>query len=114
MTPIAARKAAAKLDELGLTSAQTFRESTSTITFKEQGEIWLQSLSNRKRNPLEQTTIDTRRYALHKWMYPFFGDRTLPHLPNLPPHAFLEHLSPLAPATIHYYARIVQAHDASA
>src|SRR2546429_3885514 len=26
---------------------------------------------------LEQTTIDTRRYALDKWIFPFFGDRLL-------------------------------------
>jgi hypothetical protein len=61
---IAERKAAEKLEELGINSTQTFRESTSNSTLKEQGEIWLQSLSNRKRNPLEQTTIDTRRYAV--------------------------------------------------
>jgi len=40
--------------------------------FKEQGEMWLKFLSNRKRNPLEQTTIDNRQYALDKWIYPFF------------------------------------------
>jgi hypothetical protein len=55
---IAERKAAENLEELGINSTQTFRESTSNITFKDQGEIWLQSLSNRKRNPLEQTTIE--------------------------------------------------------
>jgi hypothetical protein len=75
---IAERKAAEKLEELGINSTQTFRESTSNITFKEQGEIWLQSLSNRKRNPLEQTTIDTRRYALDKWMYPFWTSGCIP------------------------------------
>jgi hypothetical protein len=42
-----------------------------------QGEIWLNSLANRKRNPLEKTTIDTRRYALDKWIYPFFDGRFL-------------------------------------
>ena len=50
---------------------KTFIESTSNITFKQQAEIWLKSLANRKRNPLEQTTIDNRRYALDKWMCPF-------------------------------------------
>jgi hypothetical protein len=33
----------------------------------------LKSISTRKRNPLEQTTLDTRRYALDKWIYPFSG-----------------------------------------
>jgi hypothetical protein len=53
---IAERAAAEKLEKLGINSAQTFIEATSTITFKAQGEIWLKSLANRKRNPLEQTT----------------------------------------------------------
>src|SRR5260370_6904670 len=97
---IAERKAAEKLEELGINSTQTFRESTSIITFKEQGEIWLQSLSNRKRNPLEQTTIDTRRYALDKWMYPFFGTCHLAAVTNLPMTEFVYHIPPLAPPPI--------------
>src|SRR5215472_12674924 len=46
---IAERAAAEKLEQLGINSAQTFIETTSTVTFK-QGEIWLKSLSDRKRN----------------------------------------------------------------
>lgn len=111
---IAERKAAEKLEELGINSTQTFRESTSSITFKEQGEIWLQSLSNRKRNPLEQTTIDTRRYALDKWMYPFFGDRYLADITNLAMKEFVDHISSLKPATIRDYVNIVKAVVASA
>jgi hypothetical protein len=63
---IAERAAAEKLEQLGVNSAHTFIEVTSTVTFKQQGEIWLKSLANRKRNPLEQTTIDTRQYAFGK------------------------------------------------
>jgi len=55
----AERAAAEKLEQLGINSAQTFIESTSNITFQQQAEIWLKSLANRKRNPLEQTAIDT-------------------------------------------------------
>lgn len=80
---IAERAAAEKLEKLGINSAQTFIEATSTITFKAQGEIWLKSLANRKRNPLEQTTIDTRRYALDKWIYPFFDRKLLADANNL-------------------------------
>ena len=73
---IAERTAAEKLEELGINSTQTFIEATSNITFKEQGEIWLKvACANRKKRPLEQTTLDTRRYALDKWMYPFFGEQ---------------------------------------
>jgi len=111
---IAVRKAAEKLEELGINSTQSFRESTSNITFQEQGEIWLQSLSNRKRNPLEQTTIDTWRYALDKWMYPFFGERYLADVTNLAMKEFVDHISLLAPATIRDYVNIVKAVVASA
>src|SRR5690242_5830638 len=48
-----------------------------------QGEIWLQSLSGRKRNPLEETTVTNRRYALDKWIYPFFGETLLAEITNL-------------------------------
>ena len=80
---IAERAAAEKLEQLGTNSAQTFIESTSNINFKQQAEIWLKSIANRKRNPLEQTTIDNRRYALDKWMCPFFGDKLLANIHNV-------------------------------
>ena len=67
---IAERKCADHIRKLGINSEQSIIESTSTTTFKEQGELWLVSLTNRKRNPVEQTTIDNRRYALDKWVYP--------------------------------------------
>jgi len=102
------------LEQLGINSAQTFVETTSTITFKDQGPIWLKSLASRKRNPLEQTTIDTRRYALDKWIYPFFDGKRLSDVNNLAMKDFVEHISHLAPATIRDYSNIVKAVVASA
>lgn len=81
---IAERAAAEKLETLGINSEQTFIESTANITFHDQGEIWLKALANRKRNPIEQTTIDTRRYALDKWIYPFFEGACWPILTTAP------------------------------
>ena len=81
---IAERKAAEKLEELGINSIQTFRESTSYITFKEQGEIWLQSLANRKRNPLEQTTSTTGDTPWTSGCIPSSVSGTWPTLPTLP------------------------------
>jgi hypothetical protein len=63
---IAERKCAEEIEKLGINSTQYFIESTSTITFKQQAELWLRSLVGRKRNPLEQTTLDARRYTLDK------------------------------------------------
>src|SRR5215472_14156426 len=111
---IAERAAAEKLEQLGINSAQTFVETTSTITFRDQGEIWLKALANRKRNPLEQTTIDTRSYALDKWIYPFFEGKLLADVNNLAVRDFVEHISRLAPATIRDYSNIVKAVVASA
>jgi hypothetical protein len=111
---IAERAAAEKLGKLGINSAQTFIEATSNIRFKDQGEIWLKSLANRKRNPLEQTTIDTRRYALDKWIYPFFEERLLADINNRAMKELVEHLSKLSAATIRDYTNIVKAVVSSA
>jgi len=111
---IAERKGAEKIEQLGINSTQRFIEVTSTITFKRQAEIWLTSLAKRKRNPLEQTTIDTRRYALDKWIYPFFEGKLLADVNNLAMKEFVEHISELAPATIRDYSNVVKAIVASA
>jgi integrase len=111
---IAQRRAAEKLEQLGINSAQTFIEATSSVTFRQQGEIWLKSLSNRKRNPLEQTTIDNRQYALDKWVYPFFEGRLLADVNNRAMKEFVEHISKLAPATVRDYSNIVKGVVASA
>jgi len=111
---IAERAAAETLEKLGINSTQAFIEATSTITFRQQAEIWLKSLANRKRNPLERTTIDTRRYALDKWMYPFFGDIHLADVTNRAMKDLVEHISELSPATIRDYTNVVKAVVASA
>jgi hypothetical protein len=111
---IAERKGVEKIEQLGINSARRFIEVTSTITFKHQGERWLKSLSTRKRNPLEQTTVDTRRYALDKWIYPFFEGTLLADMNNLAMKHFVDHISNLAPATIRDYSNIVKAVVASA
>jgi len=112
---IAERKGAEKIEQLGINSAQRFIEVTSTITFKKQGERWLKSLSTRKRNPLEQTTIDNRRYALDKWIYPFMGDKLLADVNNRALKELVEQMSEkLSPASTRDYSSIVKAVVASA
>lgn len=106
---IAERRASEKLEQLGINSTQHFIETTSSITFKRQAEQWLRSLSARKRNPLEQTTIDTRRYALDKWLYPFLGTRLLGEVNNRAMKELVEHMAPkLSPASIRDYSNIVK------
>jgi len=113
---IAERAAAEKLEQLGINSTQSFIESTCTTTFKQQAERWLKSLASRKRNPVEQTTIDTRRYAFDKWMYPFFEGYLLADVNNRAMKEFVEHISGpgLSPATIRDYSNFVKSVVASA
>jgi hypothetical protein len=112
---IAERKCFDHLEKLGFNSTQRFIESTSTITFKLQGEIWLRSLANRKRNPVEQTTIDNRRYALDKWIYPILGETYLADVNNLAMKDLVEKMaSSLSPSSIRDYVNITKAVVASA
>jgi hypothetical protein len=112
---IAQRRAAEKLEQLGINSTQTFIEVNSNVTFRQQGEIWLKSLANRKRNPLEQTTIDHRRYVLDKWIYPFFESHLVADVNNRTMKEFVELMSAdLAPSSIRDYSNHVKSIVASA
>lgn len=112
---IAERKCAEQLEKLGVNSSQRFFEATANITFKEQGELWLKSLLTRKRNPLERTSVDSRRYALDKWVYPFLGEKYLADVHNLALKELVDQMSnSLAPATIRDYMSWVKDVVASA
>jgi integrase len=111
---LAERKASEILERLGINSTQTFVEATSSVTFRRQAETWLKSLSQRKRNPLEQTTIDTRKYALDKWIHPFFAGKLVAEITNRSMREFVEHIGHLAPSTIRDYCNVVKAVVASA
>jgi hypothetical protein len=111
----AERKAADWIVRLGINSTQTFIETTSSTTFKEQAEWWLKSLSHRKQRPVEQTTIDNRRYALDKWIYPFLGDALLANVHNRALKDLVDKMAlSLAPASIRDYVNIVKSVVASA
>jgi integrase len=73
------------------------------------------SLSKRKRNPLEETTIDNRRYAMDKWIYPFLAGRHLADINNRTLKELVENMAPhLAAASIRDYLGIVKSVMASA
>lgn len=112
---IAERKCMEEIEKLGINSTQRFMESTSTITFKQQAELWLKSLANRKRDPVEQTTIDNRRYALDKWLYPSLAQTYLADVNNLALKTLVDKMAAsLSPASIRDYSNIVKAVVASA
>ncbi|MGB9506520.1 MAG: site-specific integrase [Candidatus Acidiferrum sp.] len=113
---IAQRKCAECREKLGINSTESFLQSTSSITFRQQAEVWLKLLANRKRDPVEQTTIDTRRYALDKWFYPHIGDTRLSGVNNRVLKSLVDVLTTakLSAATIRDYSNIVKAVMASA
>jgi len=112
---IAERKCMEEIERLGINSAQRFIESTSTVTFKDQAELWLKSLANRKRDPVEQTTVDNRRYALDKWLYPSLGELYLADVNNLALKTLVDSMAiSLSAASIRDYSNIVKAVVASA
>ena len=112
---IAERRCMEEIEKLGVNSTQHFIESTNTITFKQQAELWLKSLANRKRDPVEQTTIDNRRYALDKWLYPSLGEMYLADVSNLALKTLVDKMAAsLSPASIRDYSSIVKAVVASA
>jgi hypothetical protein len=112
---IAKRKLAERINSLGINSKGHFIEATSTLTFRQQAERWLKALADRKRNPVEQTTISNRRYALDKWIYPSLGETLLAEVKNPALKALVEEMvESLSPATIRDYCNIVKAVVASA
>jgi len=112
---IAERKCMEEIEKLGINSTQHFIESTNTVTFKQQAEIWLKSLASRKRDPVEQTTIDNRRYALDKWLYPSLGEMYLADVNNLALKSLVDKMAEsLSPASIRDYSNIIKAVVASA
>jgi hypothetical protein len=111
----AQRKADEKLLQLRINSDQHVKEATSVTTFRSQGEIWLKTLALRKRNPLEGTTIDNRRYSLDKWIYPFLGNCTLGEVNNRTVKELVEKMAErLAASSIRDYVNVVKAVVASA
>jgi hypothetical protein len=78
-------------------------------------ELWLKSLANRKRDPVQQTTIDNRKYALDKWLYPSLGEMYLVDVNNLALKTLVDKMaSSLSAASIRDYSNIVKAVVASA
>jgi hypothetical protein len=111
----AERKADEEMSRLGVNSAKRFNEATSTTTLRQQGEWWLKSLGLRKRNPVEQTTIDNRQYALDKWIYPFLGHCPLGEINNRTIKELVEHMAvKLAASSVRDYVNVVKAVVASA
>ena len=57
--------------------------SNHGITFREQAEIWLKQMKNRKRKPVAPSTLENWERCLRNWLNPNIGDMPLDSIGNL-------------------------------
>ena len=80
------------VEQSGANSETRFNQIVvGDVTFREQGEIYLQSVFSRKRNPLRDTV--SVEGALSKWVYPAIGDLPLSQVDNLTLKPLIEKMS---------------------
>lgn len=105
------------IERLGINKAATFRENTAPgITFQQQAERWLSTLSTRKRRPVKPATISGWRDALNARLIPNIGSKLLAEVSNGVVRDLIEKLSAagLSAKTIVEYSRVVRMVVASA
>jgi integrase len=90
------RKAREFIQASGANSAEYFSEvvkQDTGVTFREQSEIWLHQLQNRKRKPIGQSYAATIQGALDKWILPAIGNLPLANVDNLSVKPLIEKMS---------------------
>ena len=107
------RKAREIIQASGADSAEYFNEAVKQetgVTFREQSEIWLRQLQNRKRKPIRQSYAATIQGALDKWILPAIGNLPLANVNNLSVKPLIEKMSAagLSPRTVNKYTEHVK------
>ena len=107
------RKAREIIQASGADTAEYFREvvrQDTGVTFREQSEIWLCQLQNRKRKPIGQSYAASIQGALDKWVLPAIGDVPLANVDNLSVKPLIETMSAarLSPRTVNKYIEHVK------
>lgn len=80
------RKAKEIIAASGADTAEHFDKvvrSNYGATFREQAEIWLEQMKNRKRRPVAPSTLDNWERCLRNWLNPNIGDMPLGSVGNL-------------------------------
>lgn len=80
------RKAKEIIEASGADTAEHFEKvvrSNYGITFREQAEIWLEQMKNRKRKPVAPSTLTTWECCLVNWLNPNLGNMSLDNIKNL-------------------------------
>jgi integrase len=88
---------------------QVVKQDTG-VTFREQSEIWLKQLQNRKRKPIRQSYAVTIQGALDKWILPAIGNLPLANMANLSVKPLIEKMSAagLSPRSVNKYMEHVK------
>ncbi len=107
------RKAREIIQASGADSSEYFKEVVKQdpgVTFREQSEIWLKQLQNRKRKPIRQSYAVTIQGALDKWILPAIGEIPLANVDNLSVKPLIEKMSAagLSPRTVNKYIEHVK------
>ena len=80
------RRAKEIIEASGADTAEHFEKvvrSNHGTTFREQAEIWLEQLKNRKRKPVAPSTLENWERCLRNWLNPNIGDMPLDSIGNL-------------------------------
>ena len=107
------RKAREVIQASGADSAEYFNEVVKRdtgVTFREQSEIWLHQMQNRKRRPIRQSYAVTIQGALDKWILPVLGNLPLANVDNLSVKPLIEKMSAagLSARTVNKYIEHVK------
>jgi integrase len=107
------RKAREIIRASGADSAEYFNEVVKRdtgVTFREQSEIWLHQMQNRKRRPIRQSYAVTIQGALDKWILPAIGNLPLANVDNLSVKPLIEKMwaAGLSPRTVNKYIEHVK------
>jgi integrase len=107
------RKAREIIQASGADSADYFNEVVKRetgVTFREQSEIWLGQMQNRRRKPVGQSYAATIQGALDKWILPAIGNLPLANVNNLSVKPLIEKMSAagLSPRTVNKYIEHVK------
>ena len=107
------RKAREIIQASGADSAEYFNEVVKRdtgVTFREQSEVWLHQMQNRKRRPIRQSYAVTIQGALDKWILPVLGNLPLANVDNLSVKPLIEKMSAagLSARTVNKYIEHVK------
>jgi integrase len=105
------------LEREGVNSKEAFHQNTApAVTFRQQADWWLASLSGRKRRPVKPATVSGWRDALNAWLLPNLGEKLLADVSNKAVRELIEKMSAagLSAKTIVNYVQVVKLVVASA